>query len=128
MSESAKYETISLRLPKQDADLIRAYAAREKTNLSSIIRSTMNKLVNNQIVFVDSQNNAPLSPSPAFDKLSFRAREFFLAPFELAVFAYFSQGFNIQEVEKAMLFSLALAEQDNIDRFASELGVDSPYK
>lgn len=116
MSESVKYETISLRLTKEDADLIRSYAERERVSVSALIRSSMVRLINQGYDFSVSNE----SPSPSLDKLSFGVRKALLRFFDLSVLFQLKQGTAIADIEKMFLFSQSLALQDvpnNIEDF-----------
>lgn len=104
-----KYETLSLRLTQADADLIRSYAEKERVSVSALIRSTMVRLINNELQFSFSE---PVSPAPNFDKLSFDARELLLRPFDFSVAAFIKQGLTVQQSENLLLIANSLVSLD----------------
>jgi hypothetical protein len=102
---TTKYEMISVRLSKQDADLIRSYADKEGCSVSALIRSTMRrKILQEHQHTGDFQYS---SPSPNFDKLSFDARELTLRPFDLAISTFLKLGLTIEQAETAFMLSQA---------------------
>lgn len=106
MSESVKYETISLRLTKEDADLIRTYAESQRVSVSALIRSSMIRLVKQELKF-----SPPLkSPSPALDLLNFDARYKLLRFFDVLVGSMFASGFSVSEVENELLPKLSFTD------------------
>lgn len=104
MSEN-KYETISLRLTQADADLIRSYAEKQRISVSALIRSTMLRLINNELQLSFSE---PVSPSPSFDKLSFDTRYQVLRPIDFIAGSLMFSGFSVPQVEQVLLHDAKL--------------------
>lgn len=119
-----KYETISFRLTKEDADLIRSYAENERISVSALVRSSMIRLIKKGY----SSETTGFSPAPNFDKLGFEVRVALLRQLEFVVSYKLAQGMDIQEIEKWLLFEdykYSKNIPDNLQEFSELIRSDS---